>query len=421
MGKPELTVIKDKEQKFEIKVADAELTKSISKINKGEQDTLIQTIFELGLKVWKISKVEVDYQKLEDQREKIITTFETASKNAENNLSDLTDKLLKGKNGRLAVAVDRESKNLENQLTQLFETDNKKSVPSKIEKVVEKTVSGVTSEVMEEIKALTDASDVNSPLSKIKDQILKGVLDPVNKIMDDFQEVSNIIKTHSLVKQEFEKGSKKGLIFEDQIGDILEMFTNVSGDLIDRVGNLEGSSKTGAGKKKGDHVVVVEDLDGNSAKVVFEVKNISKKPSVNSVVKLLDQSCENRQAEVGVYVASSKETSPIQSTFARIAPGKYCVVVDKESFDTLAIEVCYQISKIEALNRIKQSTNVESLDFEKINKGLKDLTTLTDIVSQIRGNISRAESDLGDAHKNVNNLEGQLKDSVQTLKKELKK
>jgi len=86
--------------------------------------------------------------------------------------------------------------------------------------------------------------------------------------------------------------------------------------------------------------------------------------------------------------------------------------------DTLAIEVCYQVSKLEALNRIKHSTNSESLDFEKINKGLKDLTTLTDIVSQIRGNISRAESDLGDAHSNVNNLEGQLKDSVQTLKKD---
>ena len=133
---------------------------------------------------------------------------------------------------------------------------------------------------MEEIKSLTDASDVNSPLSKIKDQILKGVLDPVNKIMDDFEEVSNVIKTHSLVKQEFEKGSKKGLIFEDQVGDILETFTTISGDFIDRVGNVEGSSKTGTGKKKGDHVVIVEDSDGNSAKVVFEVKNISKKPSI---------------------------------------------------------------------------------------------------------------------------------------------
>ena len=74
-----------------------------------------------------------------------------------------------------------------------------------------------------------------------------------------------------------------------------------------------------------------------------------------------------------------------------------------------------------SLTAVEKYLKSESLDFEKINKGLKDLTTLTDIVSQIRGNISRAESDLGDAHSNVNNLEGQLKDSVQTLKKELKK
>ena len=210
MGKPELKVVESKNQKFDIGVQDKELLKSISKLSKKDQKNLIQTIFDLGLKVWKISNVEVDYQKLEDQREKIVTTFENASKSAETNLSELTDKLLKGKNGRLALAVDREAKNLEGQLTKLFTTDNKKSVPSKIEKVVEKTVSDVTSEVMEEIKSLTDASDVNSPLSKIKDQILKGVLDPVNKIMDDFEEVSNVIKTHSLVKQEFEKGSKKG-------------------------------------------------------------------------------------------------------------------------------------------------------------------------------------------------------------------
>ena len=137
MGNPELKIIKDKEQIFEVGVSDLELIKSVSKITKREQQNLIQTIFDLGLKVWKISNVEVDYQKLEDQREKILRTFEAASKNAEINLSELTDKLLKGKNGRLALAVDRESKNLENQLSQLFATDNKKSVPSKIEKVVE--------------------------------------------------------------------------------------------------------------------------------------------------------------------------------------------------------------------------------------------------------------------------------------------
>ena len=421
MSNTKLKVIDNKELKFNIKLDDVELLQSLSKTTKTEQRKIVQTIFELGLKIWKIQSVEVDYQKLDDQREKIVNSFQNASKSAESNLSDLTDKLLKGKNGRLALAVDREAKNLEKQLSQLFESDNKKSVPSKIEKVVESTVAEVVTEVLEEIKSITDASDVNSPLSKIKDQILKGVLEPVNKIMEDFEEVSNVIKTHSLVKQEFEKGSSKGLVFEDQVGDMLETFTNISGDFIDRVGNIEGSSKTGKGKKKGDHVIVVGDTDGNSSRVVFEVKNISKKPSVNSVIKLLTQSCKNRQAAVGVYVASTKESAPVQTAFARLAPNMYSVVVDKETLDTLALEVCYQVSKLEALAKLQQSTDSESVDFEAVQNNLKNLSSLTEIVSQIRGNVSRAETDLDDAHGNINNLESQLKDSVSELKKELKK
>ena len=195
MSNTKLKVIDNKELKFNIKLDDVELLQSLSKTTKTEQQKIVQTIFELGLKIWKIQSVEVDYQKLDDQREKIVNSFQNASKSAESNLSDLTDKLLKGKNGRLALAVDREAKNLEKQLSQLFESDNKQSVPSKIEKVVESTVAEVVTEVLEEIKSITDASDVNSPLSKIKDQILKGVLEPVNKIMEDFEEVSNVIKT----------------------------------------------------------------------------------------------------------------------------------------------------------------------------------------------------------------------------------
>ncbi len=42
-------------------------------------------------------------------------------------------------------------------------------------------------------------------------------------------------------------------------------------------------------------------------------------------------------------------------------------------------------------------------------------------MSQIRANVSKAETDLDDAHGNINNLESQLKDSVSELKKELKK
>ena len=142
---------------------------------------------------------------------------------------------------------------------------------------------------------------------------------------------------------------------------------------------------------------------------MFEVKNISKKPSVNSVIKLLEQSCNNRQAHIGVYVASTKETAPVQTAFSRIAPNMYSVVVNKDNLDTLALEVCYQVAKLEALSKLQKISNTENIDFEKILQNLKNLTMLTEIVSQIRANVSKAETDLVDAHGNINNLESQLK------------
>lgn len=420
MAKANLKVVKGKKTKLEIEVSDSEVLDSISNLKKEEQQKFIQEVFDIGVRVWRISKVDIDYQKLDVQREKLVSSFESLAKDAETNLTDMADDLLKGRNGKLAKAVSRETNTMIKEVKGLFESDSKKSVPSQIEKTVGKTVEAVVGSVMEEIKSITDASDVNSPLSKIKDQILKGVIDPIENLMEDFTEVANTIKTHALVRDEYEKGTKKGLKYEEVIGDMIESFTIISGDLIDRVGNEDGVAKTGEGKKKGDHVVVMEDSDGISSRVVFEVKNISKKPSVASVIKLLDASCQNRQSSIGIYVASSKKAAPVQSSFARLSPGRYSVVVDKDFPDPTALEVCYQVARIESLNKAKAELNIsKEIDFEEVSQSLKNLMSLTEILINIKNNISKAEADMGDATENVQRLESSLKSGIAGLKSAL--
>ena len=49
----------------------------------------------------------------------------------------------------------------------------------------------------------------------------------------------------------------------------------------------------------------------------------------------------------------------------------YSVVVNKETLDTLALEVCYQVSKLEALAKLQQKTDSENIDFEAIQNNLK--------------------------------------------------
>jgi hypothetical protein len=299
--------------------------------------------------------------------------------------------------------------------------DNKKSVPGQIEGIVESTVDKLTKEFLTEIKQLNDASDVNSPLSKIKDQTIKGVTEPVNNLVGVVSEIAEVLKTNALVKLEADKGTRKGLDFEEQINNILQTYANISGDIVDEVGNKEGSSKTGKGKKKGDHVMIVSDSDGTSSRIVFETKDLSKKQSLNEVIRLLDESCQNRQAKVGIYVSSSVKSAPVNSNFARLAPNRYSVVVNKETLDTVALEVCYQISRLEALTLSRQSSSKNKIDFDSVAKALKDLREQINLIVTVRENMSKAESDISDAKRNVNKLEDNLISGIENIEITLNK
>ena len=200
--------------------------------------------------MWKYSNNEVDYQKLDSQREDFISQVEKAGKEVEEILDDYITNLLKRKDGFLAKAITRESEKLSTDISQLFNSDNKSSVPEKIENIVKTTVDELTKQFLTEVRQLNDASDVNSPLSKIKDQTIKGVTEPVNNLVEVVSDIADTLKTNALVKIEADKGTRKGLDFEDQINNILHSYANISGDTVDEVGNKEGSSKTGKGKKK---------------------------------------------------------------------------------------------------------------------------------------------------------------------------
>lgn len=421
MTKPNLKKVIDNVYTENISIKDKDVLVELSNLNTNKKRQFINFLLDIGIKMWKYSKNEIDYQKLDDQRDEFISSVEKAGKEVEEILDDYITNLLKRKDGYLAKAITRESEKLNSDISELFNVDNKKSVPGQIEGIVESTVDKLTKEFLLEIKQLNDASDVNSPLSKIKDQTIKGVTEPVNNLVGVVTEIAEVLKTNALVKLEADKGTRKGLDFEEQINNILQTYANISGDIVDEVGNKEGSSKTGKGKKKGDHVMIVSDSDGTSSRIVFETKDISKKQSLNEVIRLLDESCQNRQAKVGIYVSSSVKSAPVNSNFARLAPNRYSVVVNKETLDTVALEVCYQISRLEALTLSRQSSSKNKIDFDSVAKALKDLREQINLIVTVRENMSKAESDISDAKRNVNKLEDNLISGIENIEITLNK
>ena len=141
-----------------------------------------------------------------------------------------------------------------------------------------------------------------------------------------------------------------------------------------------------------------------------------KKQTTNKVLQLLDESCNNRQAKVGIYIASSLASSPVSSNFARLAPNRYAVVVNKETFDTTALEVCYQVSRLEALADVRTNKeDKDQFDVDMFNSSLKNLRELINLIVTIRENMSKAESDISAARTNVDKLENGLTTNIANI------
>ena len=397
MANRQLKKVVDNIYKESITINDKEVLQELNKLSKTKQKSFVNTLLDLGIRVWKFSRTEIDYQKLDDQRTEYIQNVEKLGKDIESELKSQLDNILNSKNGTLSKAVSRESDRLTNDVQELFNSDKKAQYLRRLKKLLINQ-SALTKEFLLEIKKLNDASDVNSPISKIKDQTIKGITEPVNELIKEVTGIANTLKTNALVQKEAEKGTKKGHSFEENINEILHTFSNIAGDILDEVGHKEGSAKNGQGKKKGDHVVIVSDSDGTSSRIVFESKDLSNKQTINKALKLLDESCKNRQAKVGIYVSSSLKSSPVASNFARLAPNRYAVVVNKETFDTTALEVCYQVSRLEALSNVRSTKDKdEKLDLELFNSSLKNLRELVNHIVTTREDLSKAESNITNA------------------------
>ena len=82
--------------------------------------------------------------KIRRSKTEYIQNVEKLGKDIESELKSQLDNILNSKNGTLSKAVSRESDRLTNDVQELFNSDKKSSVPTKIEKIVNQSVSALT-------------------------------------------------------------------------------------------------------------------------------------------------------------------------------------------------------------------------------------------------------------------------------------
>ena len=196
------------------------------------------------------------------------------------------------------------------------------------------------------IKELFDPNREGTPLHSLR-----------LEIENEFSAIKEKIGINAAVEEVANKGTRKGIDFEDQYEPTLDWIAQIHSDKIERTSNDSGKlSKS----KKGDFVITLGDI---GKKIVFEMKDRGtiSRPMIQ---KELDEAMENREAEYGIFVAKNKESLPVNVGWFNEYDGNHLVcAMENNDGDSLIDGEILHIAYKWARARLRiESTKEKKLD-----------------------------------------------------------
>src|SRR5580698_1515435 len=183
-------------------------------------------------------------------------------------------------------------------MLQEFSMDGEGSTMNRLSKMVA-SASG-------QIEKNLSLDDEGSSLSRLKRQ-LEATVDRLARDNTEFQtQVREALARLDTRKKEEARTPRHGLVFEERLGAVLAGEAQRLGDLYEATGDTTGNIKN---CKVGDHVIELgAESAAAHARIVWEAKD-KQGSSVRAAIDEIDEARRNRQAQVGVFVFSSK-TAP---------------------------------------------------------------------------------------------------------------
>jgi hypothetical protein len=253
------------------------------------------------------------------------------------------------------------------------------------------------------IKELFNPNREGSPL-----HILKKELD------GNLYEIREKLGIDVAIKEAEERGTKKGLDFEDECERKLQWIARIHSDKLEVTGTTKGKI---TGSKKGDFVLTLGD---SGKRIVFEMKNMKNIPQ-KYIHKELKEAIENREADYGIFVVKNKDSLPENVGWFNEYDGNHLVCAiennDGESMiDGELIHVAYKWARAKLrLENSKEKKLDASLILEKTTEIQQKIGDLQKIKLQCN-NIDKSTEAIRETTKDTEKeIKMQLEEIVDSL------
>lgn len=240
---------------------------------------------------------------------------------------------------------------------------------------------------------------------------------PTHRLKQAFKEEIEKVKKELVAEEAAEEVRQetrlKGFEFEDQVQKILE-------ELVDQTSNQvqDTSQETGAmgSSKKGDFVITLGETD---QQIVVEAKNGAFNGTVEEE---MDEAIENREADYGIFVASSIEYLPRTRVgwFSEIDQNFVVVALsgdDDEEIEPRFLKFAYHWARTRAI--LSYVEIGDDIDSERVKAELDSITDAIGRFSTIRSKCTTLESSVGDIRTELKSIEDAVTSSITQLEAEL--
>jgi hypothetical protein len=357
----------------------------------------------VGARALRAAHVSVDVDVIERSFSELESRFEARVAGAVDEIARTSSELLDADEGALVGTLSSFHAELSQLLGDTFDADSKSSVLASIEQLVLGTMKGlVTPEI------------ADSPIGRLKAELVDTVQREVGEIADEVRRVTDHLGILSATDEVYEQTTGKGFDYEDLVDECVTTLAAGYGDLAEVTAKESGSRASHVG----DEVVTLnrDDTHGAEACFVLEVKN--RPLNMRKTMAELDEALGNRDARAAVAVFRSQEQAPTAVPFAHF-DDKAVVVLDPDDEDDSALRLGYMWARWTVRKSLAVGEEAE-IDLERVHCLLDDAARALERHTAIKRFHTQAKKSIDQAADQVRDLVGEVQEALDTLDAELR-
>ena len=242
--------------------------------------------------------------------------------------------------------------------------------------------------------------------TKLEKQLDEQFGDHGNFIKDSMAEMLHQlgldIGISKAVDVEHQKGTQKGVEFEEYCEEIISEIAKHHNDRLESTGTTTGLIE---GSKKGDHVYAIKD---SGKKIVLEMKDYTSPQSTPKLERYMNEAIENRGAEYGIVISKRKSGFSKDVGIFQEYGNKLFVALTTEESESVELQNELLVIALRwARLRLKQKSGIvdSSLIIEKIEnvqRTMKKFSNVKAKCTSIKGTVDEISEDLEELRETIN-------------------